>query len=337
MLFFLFCKNKKDLDNSPFLSAKVLRMGSSIQIELATYAGRVHRFDWWFLDWTNQCISCLPLVTKPAELQTANVVHIIGPIFRIAAALAIFGRQLLRALVQFKSHLSNLWTLPVCELRQITVKECWFRLESCVSLVSSPEFWVFPRVSQYWPPPEIIQYVFDGFQPQLFNLLLVHAWVVEVLGHLVRLPLAVKGLHHMPGTFVNVLLNLCEHWDLITVIRDDLRETIWVSYNSNKGGKAFKAIMVLVWCSSLPSWIYKLITSGKHSGKQISHCKSPQFESNHRHEKVVQEMVPIHIYQFVLSSMDLFYVVHSLPCSWQILHMQIQKSCCMVWHQDSCC
>ena len=66
-----------------------------------------------------------------------------------------------------------------------------------------------------------------------------------------------------------------------------------------RGRKAFKATMI--WCLSLHSWIYKLITNGKHSGKQISHYKSPQFESNHvkRHEKVVQEMVPIHVYHFL--------------------------------------
>ena len=155
-----------------------------------------------------------------------------------------FGQLSIFVSKGFENGLINTnWAIPH-NGRVQQVKQCWFKLESCVSLVSSPEFWAFPRVSQYWPPPKLIQYIFDGFQPQLFNLLLVHAWVVEVLSHLVGLPLAVKGLHHKPGTYVNVLLTLCERWDLITVIRDDLMETIWVRYNSNKGERLSKRS----WC-----------------------------------------------------------------------------------------
>ena len=104
---------------------------------------------------------------------------------------------------------------------------CWLIFASItnwrVMLVSIPEFWVIPPVSQHWPPSKILQYVFDGFQPQLLNLLLVHAWVVEILGHPVRLPLAVKGLHHVPRSFVDLLWVWCERWDSTPVIRDDLR------------------------------------------------------------------------------------------------------------------
>ena len=91
------------------------------------------------------------------------------------------------------------------------------------------------------------------------------------------------------------------------------KQSVWVT-TQTRGERLSKR---LVWCLSLPSWIYRLITDGKHSGKQISHYKSPQFESNHvkrRHEKVVQEIVPIHVYHFVLSSTGPFYVVHLLPC-----------------------
>ena len=78
------------------------------------------------------------------------------------------------------------------------------------------------------------------------------------------------------------------------------KQSVWVTTQTR--GKGFQSdhgvgLMLIT---------AQLNTNGKHSGKQISHYKSPHFESNHRHEKVVQEMVPIHIYHFVLSSMDLF-------------------------------
>ena len=39
------------------------------------------RFDQCILDWTNQCKSRLPLVTKSAFLQTATAAHVSGPIY----------------------------------------------------------------------------------------------------------------------------------------------------------------------------------------------------------------------------------------------------------------
>ena len=36
--------------------------------------GKVHRFDRWFLDWTNECKSCLPNTAKAATDKTATAV-----------------------------------------------------------------------------------------------------------------------------------------------------------------------------------------------------------------------------------------------------------------------
>ena len=43
--------------------------------------GEIRRFDWYILDWTNQCKSRLPLVAKSAFLQTATAAHTPGPIY----------------------------------------------------------------------------------------------------------------------------------------------------------------------------------------------------------------------------------------------------------------
>ena len=47
----------------------------------ATNTGQNRGFDRCIVDWTNQCKSRLPLVTKSAFLQTATAAHISGPIY----------------------------------------------------------------------------------------------------------------------------------------------------------------------------------------------------------------------------------------------------------------
>ena len=41
---------------------------------IVSCTGKVHRFDRWFLDWTNECKSCLPNTAKAAMDKTATAV-----------------------------------------------------------------------------------------------------------------------------------------------------------------------------------------------------------------------------------------------------------------------